>query len=116
MIKLENVKVCPLHNPNFTIDNKDELIDILPSSPIVINYDYDNRNENERVEQMKIIGMVSSHSDMNIEDGYITSDIYIEEEYKDYCFKNYQCSVDDISREQRIFKIKRLDVIEFEKK
>ena len=110
MIKLKNVKVCPLYNPNFTTINKYDLCDMVESVPIVANFEinsYDN---------MEVIGMVLPHSDISIEDGYITSDILIKEEYKDYEFKNYECNLcNDFDKENKVGSIKNILLIEFGK-
>lgn len=113
-VLLKNVKICPLHNPNFIVSNKDELVDLLPSVPIVSYVDYVDGIGFDYL-NMKLIGIIAPRSSMNIVDGYITSDIYIEEEYKDYVFKNYQCTIKNISSKDRIFRIDRFDCIEFGK-
>lgn len=112
MIKLENVKICPLYNHNFTITNEDELVNLLPSVPIVINFDYHGEISYESI---KIIGMVAPNGNMSIEDDFITSDVFIEEEYKDYVFNNYCCNLCEYNKEYNTGKILRFDVIGFDK-
>jgi hypothetical protein len=111
MIELKQVKVFPLHNPNIIISNKSELFDMVQSVPIVEYFDYDNKNW---FEQARIIGMVAPNGSINVEDDCIVSDIYLyDETFKDYLFKNYEVNVDEISKKDRIFKIKKINAIEF---
>lgn len=123
MIKLENVKVMPLFNPNFTLNNKNCLIDMISSTPIIYGFDYYDKNKYEN-KDCKIIGMVSPNSSIGIEDNFLTSDIYIMSDYLDGIdytklkFKNYEASVDEIEPscedKKMIANITKIHAIEFE--
>lgn len=114
MIELKNIKVCPTYNPNFKITNIDKLADILPSTPIVINFD---NYYNFWLEDTKIIGMVSPHGNlMDIEDDFIVANVLIEKEYKDYVFDNYECTIGEYNKETKEGEIKKINVIGFKNK
>lgn len=121
MIKVKQVKVLPLHSENFIISNKNDLIDMVQSVPIVV-YDYEVKSHEERYklkkntfDDCKLIGVVASHSSINIKDDFIVSDIYIQEEYKDYEFCNSEFTINTITNNNnnRIISIKKLNAIEF---
>ena len=115
MIKKEQVKVMPLCNPNFYISNKDELCDLIQGVPIIVNYNYEEK-EPLIAYDCKIIGMVAQHGSVLIENNMLTSDIYIMDEiYKDYEFVNYECDIDMLSKKDNIAKIKRISAIVFGK-
>jgi len=105
MIELKQVKVFPLHNPNMIISNVDELSDMIKGVCIIKDFDYENRQGEQ------IIGMISKDSQVKLEDRFLTADIIIQDEYKDYLFKNYQ--VQGEFEDDGLYRFDRIACIEF---
>lgn len=119
MVKIKNVKALPMYSENFSIANKNDLVDMLRSIPIVL-YDYDENQEEYKGKESvfdfsKLIGAVAPHGNIGIEEGFLTADIYIFEEYKDYVFKNCEFSIKTVYAETKSAVVKGVNVIGFGK-